>query len=228
MKKVLLIGDSIRMGYDNYVKESMKDFADVFFTKENNTFTHNILRNFHGWTDALGLYEADVIHWNVGHWDTVRIYGDEPLTKHDVYADNLVRISRRIKLLFPDAKQIFATSTPVIEEGFIEEFECRKNSDVILYNKLAKEALTPEGVIINDLHAVVYGKPDSLHSDQTHYYTAEATRLLGDKVNEVICGALGVDTSLLTPPKLDDYKLIVAKSDREMFEKCGNIWKLKR
>ena len=34
MKKVLLIGDSIRMGYDNYVKESMKDFADVFFTKE--------------------------------------------------------------------------------------------------------------------------------------------------------------------------------------------------
>ena len=206
MKKILLIGDSIRMGYDNYVKESMKSFAEVYFTKENNTFTHNILRNFHGWTDALGLYEADVIHWNVGHWDTVRIYGDGPLTRPDVYADNLVRISRRIKLLFPDAKQIFATSTPVIEEGFIEEFECRKNSDVILYNKLAKEALAPEGVIINDLHAVVYGKPDSLHSDQTHYYTKEGTRVITNQVVDCIEKALNIKAKPLDYEQLFEKK----------------------
>ena len=49
MKKILLLGDSIRLGYDNYVKESLKNVADVYFPEENYAYTVNILRKLHAW-----------------------------------------------------------------------------------------------------------------------------------------------------------------------------------
>lgn len=36
MKKVLLLGDSIRMGYDEYVKELLKDTCEVYYDDEDN------------------------------------------------------------------------------------------------------------------------------------------------------------------------------------------------
>ena len=36
MKKVLLLGDSIRMGYDEYVKEILKDEFDVIYDESDN------------------------------------------------------------------------------------------------------------------------------------------------------------------------------------------------
>lgn len=227
-KKILLLGDSIRMGYDEYVRQSMANIADVYFPRENCCYTANYLRNLHNWTDALGLYEADAVHFNVGHWDTVRIYGDGPLTKPDNYRDNLERIVDRIRYLFPEAKIIFATSTPVVEEGFIEEFETRHNSDVELYNEIAVGALTKKGVIINDLHALMKGKPDSLHSDQTHYYTPDATELLGKQVCKVLCETLSLDASALNYPDKALFARPEVKSDREMFEKKGRVYVLKR
>lgn len=95
MKKILLIGDSVRKGYDTYVRACMENIAKVYFPEENCTFTTNILRNLHTWADNLGLYEAGAVHFNAGLWDTVRIYGDEPLVKKDTYADNLKRIEKR-------------------------------------------------------------------------------------------------------------------------------------
>ncbi len=228
MKKVLLIGDSIRLGYDKYVKESMKNFAEVYFTDDNDKFTANILRHFHVITDMLELYDCDVVHWNAGAWDNIRIYGDEPLTRPDVYADNVLRITKRIKYVFPEAKIIFATSTPVIESGYIDDFEYRRNEDVELYNKLAVDVVKSEGCIVNDLYGLLRDQPESLHSDQSHYYTPEATELIGMQVNRVICDALGVGYDKLTPPDKDSLVLRRAKSDHEMYEKRGHIYVYKR
>ncbi len=69
MKKILLIGDSIRKGYDAYVRERMANLANVYFPEENCTFTTNILRFLHVWTDNLKLYEADAVHFNAGASD---------------------------------------------------------------------------------------------------------------------------------------------------------------
>ena len=35
MKKIVLIGDSIRMGYCEYVKNSLRDVAEVYYPPEN-------------------------------------------------------------------------------------------------------------------------------------------------------------------------------------------------
>jgi len=224
MKKILLLGDSIRLGYDNYVKESMKNVAEVYFPEENCAYTVNILRKLHAWADELGLYEADAVHFNVGLWDTVRIYGDECIIRPEVYRDNLERIIKRINFLFPNAKIIFATSTPCIEKGFIADFEMRYNKDIVKYNQIACEVMEKYGATVNDLYSLLEDKPESYHSDQTHYYTPEATVLIGDQVTNVICDALDLDKAKLVKPDMSKYELIKAKSDTEMFIKRGNYY----
>ncbi len=200
MKRILLIGDSIRMGYDHFVRESMANAAEVYFPATNCMYSLNILRCLHCWTDDMGLYEADAVHFNAGLWDTLRIYGDELLVAPDTYAQTIFRIAKRIRFLFPQAKIIFATSTPVVESGFIEGFEIRYNRDIELFNRVACEALSGSDVINNDLYALLRNVPESYHSDQTHFYTAAATELIGGQVNDVLCKALDIPKDLLVRP----------------------------
>lgn len=224
MKKVFLFGDSIRMGYDRYVKESMVNIAQVYYPAENSRYSTYILRDLHKWKNQVGIDTADVVHWNVGHWDTLRIYGDDPLTRPNVFADNVERILKRIKFLFPAAKIIFATSTPVIEEGYIADFEMRYNRDVEAYNRIACEVCEKYGVIINDLYALLKDAPMSYHSDQSHYYTADATELIGGQVNRMICQALDVDPCLLVLPDKNAFHQAGGKNDRQLYVKKGDYY----
>ncbi|MBE6703888.1 MAG: SGNH/GDSL hydrolase family protein [Ruminococcaceae bacterium] len=227
MKKIFFIGDSIRQGYDNYVRESMEGIAEVFAPGENCRFAEYTLRNIHYWKDALKCGDdVDLVHWNVGHWDTLRIYGDDCLTRAEVFADYIERIQSRLEFLFPKAKFVFATSTPVREEDFIEEFEMRRNSDIVRYNNIAIEVLKKHGVVINDLYGILDGRPDidELHSDQTHYYTPEATELLGGQVNRVICEVLGIDYSTLIVPDKTKYSRPEVKGDKQLYVKQGDYY----
>ena len=224
MKKILLIGDSVRKGYDAYVKERMSKAAYVYYPEENSMFTQYILRNLHCWTDDLELRELDAIHWNAGLWDTLRIYGDEPLTDIKTYEKNIERIIKRMKLLFPTAKIIFATSTPVIEDGYIKNFEFRYNRDIENYNSIACKAAKKCGVTVNDLYSLLKEKPESLHSDQTHFYTADATELIGDAVVNTLCQELGIDKALLAFADKEKYAITTVRGDKELYVKRGNIY----
>ncbi len=45
MKKIILIGDSIRQGYDKYVKLAFENTAQVYYTNDNCRFTTYIIRH---------------------------------------------------------------------------------------------------------------------------------------------------------------------------------------
>ena len=47
MKNVLLIGDSIRVGYDKSVKKSLEGIANVYFPEDNCRFASYLLRYIH-------------------------------------------------------------------------------------------------------------------------------------------------------------------------------------
>lgn len=200
-KKVFLIGDSIRKGYDAYVQERLAPVADVYFPDENCRFAQYTLRGISSWKDILPFdgKALDVIHWNAGLWDVLRIYGDEPLTPVDVYASFLVRIQKRIQLLFPNAVSVFAYSTPVRSIEYWPEpdvfFRC--NDDIRQYNAAARTVLEPMGVRFDDLFALLETAPDSYHSDATHFYTQEATMCIGNAVTDSILSALHTDASCL-------------------------------
>ena len=195
MKKILLIGDSIRMGYDKYVAMALEGQAEVFYPNENCRFTQYVLRHFQDWLKDSGFGEdADLVHWNVGLWDLLELHGDEPITPLDWYEKYIHRICRRMQILCPKAKFVFATSTPINEpmyEAKLATFK-RTNENIRAYNMAAIRACQEYGVVINDLYGLLEHAPDTWFSDKTHYYTQPATEAITNRVLDVIHKELGI------------------------------------
>ena len=194
MEKIFLIGDSIRFGvtgspgYGIYVKEKLEGKAEVYQPSENSSFAQYTFRFLHVWAKECPKEEIDVVHWNNGLWDVLRLLGDDPFTDLEFYGILLVRLHKRIRLLFPKAKIIFALSTSVKEEWATEDF-MRRNSDIEIYNQKAIEVLTPLGVSFNDLYTITCGFDDSLRSDFVHF-GEEGSIILADAVIKSIYDVL--------------------------------------
>ncbi|GHT67354.1 hypothetical protein FACS1894110_12690 [Spirochaetia bacterium] len=182
MKKIFLAGDSIRRGYDLPVRQKLAGRAEVFSSAENGQFAQYTLKHLNEWAKAAGHEdEIEVVHWNNGLWDVLHQYGDECLTPPDFYASMLRRIHKRIGILFPKARVIFALTTPVIEEQNTDPNFTRTNDDIERYNAIASDVMKELGVKVNDLYHAAKGFPLALYADWTHY-TAEGYELLADAV----------------------------------------------
>ena len=198
MKNVLLIGDSIRFGatsnpeyntsnspgYGVYVAEMLKNEAKVFAPDENCRFAQYTLRYLYDWSKDIECEKIDVVHWNNGLWDVLRINGEDPLTPIDVYELMLGRVCDMIKKIFPNAKIIFALSTAVVEEWARPDF-MRYNSDIEKYNEAAKRSLEKKGVLFNDLYSISAAFDNSLHADFVHF-NEEGSKILASAVCEKI------------------------------------------
>lgn len=192
MKKMVLLGDSIRLGYDVLVREAYRDKAQVYFPRDNSCFAAFALRFLHEWKSEMNCGDdVDLVHWNVGAWDTLILYEDGPLTPIDVYQDYLDRLCRRIQVLFPKAKMIFATTTPMREELFLTpKIAMRYNKDIERYNEAAIAVVSRYGCVINDLYGLMKDKPDDYHSDVAHYYTKKGAEVLTRQVCSAIDSVL--------------------------------------
>ena len=195
MKKVFLIGDSIRYGIDGengylygygyFVKEKLKGEMEVYAPDENCRFLQYTLRYLHEWAAKIEDWSAiDVVQWNNGLWDALRQFGEEPFTPLPMYKEYLVRVYKRIRLLFPNAKIIFALSTPVSEEMARPDFT-RKNSEIEQYNQAAIEVMDTLGVPVNDLYTLASQIRGQYYLDWVHY-NAEGSAILADKVIDAI------------------------------------------
>ena len=186
MKNIYLIGDSIRFGatgspgYGVYVKEKLKGKAEVYAPNDNCRFAQYTLRYLYDWAQELDTKKIDVVHWNNGLWDVLRLHGDDALTPVDVYASMLERVYKKIRLLFPNAKIIFALSTPVIEEWANPDF-VRHNSEIKEYNEVAKSVMSRLGVKVNDLYSVAESWGEEYHSDWVHF-NEKGSEILADAV----------------------------------------------
>ena len=196
MKKILLIGDSIRKGYDKYVKIAFEDVANVYYPQDNCRFAANVTRDLIWWKEYHKIPDdIDLVHWNAGLWDDLILLDGERLTPLPVYSYYIERICKMISLLFLKAKVIFATSTFVIERLFVDNK--RYNADTRTYNAAAVEIVKKYGAEINDLYSVTENMPESYFSDMSHPYTKEGTRLLTEKVVSAIEKALDIRGKVL-------------------------------
>ena len=191
MKNVLLLGDSIRFGappdspgYGIYVKEKLDGIANVFYPDDNGRFAQYTQRYIHIWASQVDAEKIDVIHWNNGLWDVLRLNGDEIFTPIEIYVYFLKRIYNVLRLLFPNAKIIFALSTSVIEEWASPNF-IRYNADIEQYNQAAQELMESLGVEVNDLYTVTKAFTNDMHSDWVHF-NEEGSKRLAEVVTDKI------------------------------------------
>ena len=190
MKQVLLLGDSIRMAYQEAAAQRLRDRCEVVWPKENcrfAAFTHNSLRFWlREWP------HPDLIHWNNGLWDLCILYQEDGcFTPLEEYLRSLSVILRELRAT--GAQVVFATSTPAHpkKEVLPGPFPpCIHRSDVIRYNAAACRLMRREGVPVNDLFAVMDGREEELVSDDLIHPTEQAVQLLADRVASCILDML--------------------------------------
>ncbi len=195
MKNIVLFGDSIRAGYDATVRGMLADIANVYYPGENCMYAAQVLRFLEAWMEAFPVQPTDVdcVHWNAGLWDTYIVDEDGPLTTLEAYKDSIRRICRKMTRLFPNARCIFAASTPMKTDTCAY----RRNGDIERYNVAAMEIVRAYGMRVNDLYAFARTMPREWYSgtetgDQTHLYTTPAAVAFTRQVAASICTTLEI------------------------------------
>lgn len=194
LPRVLLIGDSISIGYTLGVREGLAGKANVHRPAVNCADTQYGINHLEEW---LGDKRWDVIHFNWGLHDLKYINENYLLTpvekavmqlcspaQYGVNLDVLVE-----KLKATGAALIFATTTPV-PEGAVG----RVPGDEVRYNEVANEVMADHGVEVNDLHAFVaprlaeYQRPANVHFEDA------GNEALAEKVADAIESGFNAET----------------------------------
>lgn len=195
--RVLLIGDSIREGYGAIVKRELQGKAEVVEIPENARFAAYTLRMISDWCKQLKIgTDIDLVYWNNGLWDVVRICGDNPQTLLADYIGCLKRIIHRIKYLCPNAIIIFANTTPVLEYKNDDKMYERRNSDIEMYNSEAAGVMDKYHINVDDLYTVVNGLSEDNYADWVHLNEIGNT-YLGNHIAKYILSALKENASAM-------------------------------
>ena len=180
IKKVLLLGDSIRVSYQPVVVELLKTQAEVVGPEENCQFSLYTLSSLNRWISKFGT--PDIVHWNNGIHDV----GHNPdrcpiqIPLND-YRGNIKHILRELRTT--NARIIWATTTPVHPDKpfFIDQWSWR-NEEIDQYNNAILALMHMENIPVNDLHSIVASNYDLyLGEDQLHL-SEEGKKKCGEAV----------------------------------------------
>jgi GDSL-like Lipase/Acylhydrolase family len=181
LPRVLLIGDSISIGYTEPVRAELTNKANLHRIPENGAATIVGVKNLDNW---LGSSKWDVIHFNFGLHDLRLDDGKHQVPLPD-YETNLRTIVQRLQKT--GARLIWATTTPVPDT---EVKPPRRNADVIAYNAAAAKIMTEARIPIDDLYALVNPRLAELQLPANVHYTLPGYNVLGHQVAESILRAL--------------------------------------
>ena len=185
---VVLIGDSIRMGYQDHVASELADRAEVWVPEENGGDSRNVLAHLDQWVFSR---QPDLVHVNCGLHDLKRAFGAESEVPLDEYERNVRQILQKLQRELNGAV-VWVSTTPVDENLHHQNkgFD-RLEADVDAYNAAACAVAEDLGVPIDDLFAVVEreGKARLLTQDGVHF-TEEGSQLLGRVVAKCVWGHL--------------------------------------
>lgn len=167
LPKVFLLGDSIRMSYQQLVAGKLKGAVKVVGPQDNCQYSLYTLSSLPRWIDQLG--KPDMVHWNNGLHDVGHNPNRSPVQiPLEMYRANLAFILEQLRGI--TSSITWATITPVHPERPLRDDTWSwRNEEIDQYNKAALELMEKNGVPVNDLHAIVTAHIDVyLAEDQLH------------------------------------------------------------
>jgi len=198
--RILILGDSISIGYTPFVQELLKNEAVVVRPMANEKQAENCEGTTKGveaverWLKLQGGH-WDVIHFNFGLHDLKQV---DPVTKKnsneatgvhqadpDVYERQLRQIVAALKKT--NARLIYALTTPV-PNGGVKPY--RDVLDPLRYNEIALRVMEQNGVAVNDLYAVALPRLKEIQQPINVHFTKQGSQLLAEAVVASIRGAL--------------------------------------
>jgi acyl-CoA thioesterase-1 len=175
LPRVLLIGDSVSIGYTLQVRELLKGKANLHRIPVNGGATEVGLEKMKEW---LGDGKWDVIHFNFGLHDAKHASATTFRASREEYAANLKKL---IEMMKPTgAKLIFATTTPVPKDGKLSP--TRIFDSIPARNEVAIGVMKENGVAIDDLYAVILPVRDKVGRENDVHFGPEGYELLAKAV----------------------------------------------
>jgi len=190
LPRVLLIGDSISLGYTLPVRELLKGQANVHRALGNSGDTARGLQQVDTW---LGTGKWDVIHFNFGLHDLKWLDAQGKYVAPDqgkqvnplpAYEANLRQLVTRLKAT--GAKLVWCATTPVPDgsAGRVKDAE-------LDYNRAAAKIMQENGIAIDDLHALVAAHQAQWQLPHNVHFSPEGYRALAAQVAASIRAQLG-------------------------------------
>lgn len=205
MKNVLLIGDSIRLGYQSRVEKLLGENVKVYAPDENCRFTKFALWGMFSWMEGFGSPKIDAAHFNTGIWDIHRCTADgELFTPIDEFADQQRRLAIQMKSYTENV--IYANCTPGgkgldVEDARINALvntdpEFAKvhltapmeewNADIRRYNDAAENVMHGMGIPVNDFYSAIIADTEKYVCGDGVHMTDEGYDLLAKMAAEKI------------------------------------------
>lgn len=180
LPRVLLIGDSISIGYTLPVRAALAKRANVHRPAANCGPTTRGLTQIDKW---LGKGKWDVIHFNWGLHDLKFIEGKRQVPLAE-YENNMQRLVARLKKT--RAKLVWCSTTPV-PKGCSPP---RTNEDVIAYNAVGRKIMDRHGVGVDDLYAFALPRLKKIQRPANVHFTPQGSKILAGQVATSILEAL--------------------------------------
>ncbi|MCG6157465.1 SGNH/GDSL hydrolase family protein [Rubinisphaera margarita] len=179
LPRVLIIGDSISIGYTPALRELMKGEANVHRIPTNGGPTTRGVDNIESW---LGDGNWDVIHFNWGLHDLVYMTKDGQRTEagvgqHQVpieqYEQNLRKLVKRLKET--DAALIWRNTTPVPKDS-----RGRLEGEEKAYNEVAAKIMAENGIPVDDHHTFVMQHMSEVQKPKDVHFTSNGSARLAE------------------------------------------------
>ena len=190
MKRVLLIGDSIRMSYQLEVCTALAGTTKVFAPVENCRHSTNVRECIAEW---MNDFRPDIVHINAGLHDLIRNRETRGYQfPVDVYARNIeaaVDVMRDAKV-----SVLWALTSPVNDAWNLKThgYQMRSDADVKLYNDAASDVMKRLGVPVNDVYAVVLREGmEKMHTPDGVHFNEAGQKILGAAVSQKIKSVFG-------------------------------------
>jgi len=193
LPEVLIIGDSISLGYTPHVVDMLRGKARVRHSPGNSQHTATGLRKLDRW---LGDHSWDVIHFNWGLWDLCYRHPESRVQGHrdkvrgklttslEQYEKNLDRLTAQLAQTGAVLIWGHTTVVPAGEAG-------RKTGDDQKYNAAAARVMKKYGVRINDLNTLTRAfQPELFTAPGNVHFTKDGSHRIAQQVSREILAAL--------------------------------------
>lgn len=214
LPQVLIIGDSISIGYTQPVRQNLMGQADVSRPPVNCQHTAYGLAQIKKW---LGKQKWDVIHFNWGIWDTHMLDANGQLIRDEEkavgpmhlrhtpeqYRENLEKLVTILE--GTGAKLIFANTTPIMSRTG-KRFE-----DVATLNRVALEVMQKHKIPVNDLYSAVLPNASKWQTADKVHFNNDGNMELAELVAAEIRKSLGIKRNKV--PAKNQRSLAPAKKE---------------
>ena len=175
LPRILVVGNSISMGYRKYITEHFKGKAYIDYWVGGSWIDPNSVRGKNSavkraWRGVLGNGPYDVITWNAM---TLHMWWPPERCPEETLAPNMTEVVEYLKVMAPKTKVIWVRGTPARENlsDGTPTLNNPRNNIIVRYNRIVDEVMKKHGIpevdlyaiAENQLHTVTKGSVDLVH-----------------------------------------------------------------